>query len=290
MGSLTIRITPASTSPLVTGNLGVVVPNKALTTLENIQVMFERFKAGAPSLTSPQLVPNTTVVRCDVNPVAATGTFTAAGGASPGTLTAIINGISIAVTGGASDTASATLMAAAINASTNALVTGLVTATSALGVVTVSALPGKMGNAVTTTATGTGFTAEQARLTSGTDGTAQVAAVKASGTYTLSTSSGILTATINGQAIATASLSGTDTENAAALATAILTSEAVGVRGVVTATSALGVVTVTALLAGTGDTALTGNGITTTASGTGNTADQTKLAGGLNAVSTWFTY
>ncbi len=61
-------------------------------------------------------------------------------------------------------------------------------------------------------------------------------------------------------------------------------------RGVVTATSALGVVTVTALAAGTGDIAKTGNGITTTATGTGFTADQTKLAGGLNAVSTRFVY
>lgn len=288
MGTLTLRVTPASTSPLVTGNLGVVVPNKGLTTLENLTVMFERFKAGAPSLTSPGLVPNTTVVRCDVNPVAATGTYTLSG--ASGVLTATINGVACSTASqSGTDTACATALAAAINASTNALVTGLVTATSAVGVVTVTAIAGKMGNAVTTTATGTGNTAGQARLTGGTDGTAQVAAVAASGTFTVATGSGTLTAIINGQSIAITA-TGVDATDAAAMATAILVSEAVGVRGVVTATSALGVVTVTALRTGTGDIAKTGNGITTTATGTGFTAGQAALTGGLNPVSTWFTY
>ncbi len=286
MGTLTLRITPSSTSPLVTGNLGVVVPNKPLTTLENLMAMFQRFKAGAPSITNAG-VPNTIAIRCDVNPVAATGTFTVATGS--GTLTAIINGISIAITAGGTDATDAASMATAINASTNALVTGLVTATSALGVVTVSALAGKMGNAVTTTATGTNFTAQQARLTGGTDGTAQVTAVKASGTFTAASCSGDIVAVINGQSI-TVTSTGVDATDAAAMATAILASEAVGVRGVVTATSALGVVTVTALAAGTGNIAKTGNGITTTASGTNFSAEQTKLAGGLEAVSTRFTF
>lgn len=287
MGTLVIRVTPASTSPLVTGNLGVVVPNKGLTTLENTQVMFERFKAGAPSLTSPGLVPNTTAVRFDVNPVAATGTYTLSSG--NGTITATINGVAIAITWATSDTISAALLAAAINASTNALVTGLVTATSALGVVTVSALPGKMGNAVTTAASGAGNTADQVRLTGGTDGTAQVAAAAASGTFACSTCSGTITAIINGQSIAVTA-TGVDADDAALMATAILASEAVGVRGVVTATSSSGTVTVTALRTGTGDVAKTGNGITTTATGTGFTAGAAALAGGLNPVSTRFTY
>ncbi len=287
MGTLVLRITPSSTSPLVTGNLGVVVPNKGLTTLENLIVMLERFRAGAPSITNAG-VPNTNAVRCDVNPVAATGTYTISGGS--GVLTATINGVGVTTASqSGTDTACATALAAAINASTNALVTGLVTATSALGVVTVTALAGKMGNAVTTAASGTGNTADQTRLTGGTDGTAQVTAVKASGTFTCATCSGDIVAIINGQSI-TVTSTGVDATDAAAMATAILASEAVGVRGVVTATSALGVVTVTALAAGTGNIAKTGNGITTTATGTNFTADQTKLAGGLEAVSTRFTY
>lgn len=284
MGTLVLRVSPASTSPLVTGNLGVVVPNKALTTLENLMVMFQRFKAGAPSITNAG-VPNTVSVRCDVNPVAPTGTFTSSSGS--GTQTALINGVSIAITWATSDTVSAALMAAAINASTDALVSGLVSATSALGVVTVTGIGSaisKTGNAITTTATGTGFTAGQARLTGGTDGTAQVTAVKASGTFTVATGSGTLTALINGQSIAVTA-TGVDADDAVLMATAILASEAVGVRGVVTATSALGVVTVTALASGT-----PGNGITTTATGTGFTAGQTKLSGGLEPVSTRFTY
>ncbi len=286
MGTLVLRYTPASTSPLVTGNLGVVVANKPTTTAENLNRLFRGLLGGAPSLSSAG-VPNSTALRCDVNPVAATGTFTAA--TSSGTITAIINGVSIAVSATGVDADDAALVAAAINASTNALVTGLVTATSALGVVTVSALAGKMGNAVTTTATGTNFTAAQARLIGGTDGTTQVTAVKASGIFTFATGSGDCVALINGQTV-TVAASGVDATDAAAMATAILASEKVGIRGVVTATSALGVVTVTALRAGTGDTAKTGNGITTTATGTNFTAGQTALAGGLNAVSTRFTY
>lgn len=287
MGTLVLRVTPSSTSPLVTGNLGVVVPNKSMTTLDDIVAMFETFKVGAPSITNAG-VPNTITVRCDVNPVAATGTYTISGGS--GVLTATINGVGVTTASqSGTDTECATALAAAINASTNALVTGLVTATSALGVVTVSALAGKMGNAVTTAASGTGNTADQARLLGGTDGTAQVTAVKASGTFTVSTGSGTLTAIINGQSIAITA-TGVDATDAAAMATAILASEAVGVRGVVTATSSLGVVTVTATRAGTGNTAKTGNKVTTTATGTGFTAAQALLAGGLEAVSTRFTY
>ncbi len=290
MGTLVLRITPSSTSPLVTGNLGVVVPNKPLTTLENIMVMFERFKAGAPSITNAG-VPNTTSVRCDVNPVAPTGTYTLS--SSSGVLRATINGVNCDTASlSGTDTENAVLLAAAINASTNALVTGLVTASSALGVVTVTGIGSaisKTGNAITTAATGTGNTADQARLLGGTDGTAQVAAAKATGTFTVATGSGTLTAIINGKSIAITA-TGVDATDAAAMATAILASEAVGVRGVVTATSALGVVTVTALAAGTGNTAKTGNGITTTATGTNFTAGQTVLAGGLEAVSTRFTY
>lgn len=288
MGTLTLRITPAGTIPLTGGNLGVVVSNKPEVTLENLCEFFASLKPGAKSLTTGG-VPNTTAVRCDVDPVAATGTYTLS--SSSGVLTATINGVALATGSLAgTDTENAVVLAALINASTNALVSGLVTASSALGVVTVTAaLPGKAGNAVTIVAAGTGNTASGARLTGGTDGTAQVTAVKASGTFTFSTGSGACVAIINGQSISVTA-TGVDATDAAAMATAILASEAVGVRGVVTATSALGVVTVTALQAGTGGGAKLGNGVTTTATGTGFTAGQAKLAGGLEAVSTRFTY
>lgn len=291
MGTLVLRVTPSSTTPLVTGNLGVVVANKGLTTLDNLTAMFARFKAGAPDLSNPGAVPLTTAVRCDVNPVAPSGTYTLS--SSSGVITATINGVALATASlSGTDTENAAALAVVINASTNALVSGLVSASSLLGVVTVTGIGSAIsaaGNAITTAASGTGNTANQARLTGGTDGTAQVAAVAASGTYAVSSASGDIVAVINGQSI-TVTSTGVDAADAAALATAILASEAVGVRGVVTATSALGVVTVTATRTGTGDTALTGNGVTTTASGTGLTANQTKLAGGLNPVSTRFTY
>ena len=100
--------------------------------------------------------------------VLATGTVTLSGGS--GTITATINGVAIAITWATSDTNSAALLAAAINASTNALVKNIVTATSAAGVVTISAVvPGVVGNCVTLAASGTGATASGARLTGGTE-------------------------------------------------------------------------------------------------------------------------
>lgn len=289
MGTLVLRVTPSSTTPLVTGNLGVVVANRSLTTLENLMLMFQRFKAGAPSVTGAG-TEMTTAVRCDVNPVAPTGSVTISSG--NGTVSITINGVAFSRSWATSDTATAAAFATQINASTNALILGLVTATSALGVVTITGVGSAIsaaGNAITTAAAGTGMTADQARLTGGTDGTAQVAAAKASGTFTFATASGSCVATINGQTV-TVTATGTDATDSAAMATAILASEKVGIRGVVTATSALGVVTVTALQSGPGDIAKTGNGITTTATGTNFTAGQVALTGGLNPVSTRFVY
>lgn len=98
--------------------------------------------------------------------VKATGTLTMA--SSTGTVGGSINGVSITVTWATSDTASAAALAAAINASVNPLVAGIVTATSALGVVTLTAVEyGKTGNAITLTASGTNVTASGARLTGG---------------------------------------------------------------------------------------------------------------------------
>lgn len=75
---------------------------------------------------------------------------------------------------GADDTATAVNAAAAINASVSALVAGYVTASSALGVVTVTAVDhGIFGNLVTITGT-TNIVASGARLTGGiADPTAQ---------------------------------------------------------------------------------------------------------------------
>jgi phage tail sheath gpL-like len=72
---------------------------------------------------------------------------------------------------GADDTATAVALAAAINASVTALVSGYVTATSALGVVTVTAAqPGLLGNAVTIESLDATITASGARLTGGDQG------------------------------------------------------------------------------------------------------------------------
>lgn len=100
---------------------------------------------------------------------AASGTVTIASGT--GSIAAVINGVSTAVTWATSDTATATALAAAINASTDALVQYHVTATSAAGVVTVTAAKkGISGNCITLAATGTGATASGARLTAGAGG------------------------------------------------------------------------------------------------------------------------
>jgi phage tail sheath gpL-like len=96
----------------------------------------------------------------------ATGTLTLS--TASGTVGGSINGVAVTVTASGGDTATATALAAAINASVNPLVQGIVTATSALGVVTLTATEwGKTGNAVTLAASGTGVTASGARLTGG---------------------------------------------------------------------------------------------------------------------------
>lgn len=96
----------------------------------------------------------------------AAGTVTISSGS--GTISAIINGITISVTWTTSDNNTATLLATAINSSTNALVQGVVYANSANNVCTISAdASGPAGNQTTLSATGTGATASGARLTGG---------------------------------------------------------------------------------------------------------------------------
>lgn len=97
---------------------------------------------------------------------------------------------------------------------------------------------------------------------------------KASGTVTISSGSGSITATINGVAIAV-TWATSDTNTAALLAAAINASANALVAGLVTAASAAGVCTVTALHSGK-----QGNCITLAASGTGATASGARLTGG----------
>ena len=101
---------------------------------------------------------------------AASGTVTLSG--SSGTVGATINGAAVTTAFATSDTVTAAALAAAINASANALVKDLVTATSAGGVVTITAVrKGKSGNCITLAASGTGATASVARLAGGTETT-----------------------------------------------------------------------------------------------------------------------
>lgn len=99
----------------------------------------------------------------------ASGTLTLA--TASGTVGGTINGVSITVTWATSDTLSAAALATAIRASVNPLIAGVVTATSNLGVVTITAVSyGAAGN-VTLVASGTNVTASGARLTGGTTAT-----------------------------------------------------------------------------------------------------------------------
>lgn len=88
--------------------------------------------------------------------VSAYSTVTISSGS--GSIAATIAGTAVSVTWGTSDTATATALAAAINA--NSTVNKLVYATSAAGVVTVTALmPAALANQITFAASGTGATA-----------------------------------------------------------------------------------------------------------------------------------
>lgn len=96
----------------------------------------------------------------------------------------------------------------------------------------------------------------------------------ASGTLTLSSASGTVGGTINGQAV-TVTASGGDAATAAAIAAAINASAHASIAGIVTATASGAVVTVYAAAAGA-----IGNAITIAASGTGVTASGARLTGG----------
>lgn len=103
-------------------------------------------------------------------------------------------------------------------------------------------------------------------------------AVAATGTVTISSGSGSITATINGVATSV-TWATSDTATATALAAAINASSNALIANVVTASSSAGVVTVTASVPG-----VTGNCITLAASGTGATASGARLTGGSETV------
>jgi phage tail sheath gpL-like len=151
----------ARTMLVVTHGVAGDYTGKASMKARDILPRFERFISGC-ALGAFQ-----GATGFDVAQTQATGTLTISSGS--GTVGGSINGVSVTVTWGTSDTATATALAAAINASSNALVNKHVTASAAAGVVTLTALvPGYSGNAVTLAASGTGVTASGARLTGGT--------------------------------------------------------------------------------------------------------------------------
>lgn len=136
-----------------------IIPGARNTSIQGFVNDLKQFMVGGS--------PAGTTVFCENAQIAATGTVTIASGS--GSITATINGVAVSVTWATSDTATATALAAAINASANALVNQHVTASSAAGVVTITAfLPGPAGNAITLAASGTGATASGARLAGGT--------------------------------------------------------------------------------------------------------------------------
>lgn len=105
-----------------------------------------------------------TALQVGAHAVAATGTLTISSGS--GSVGGTINGTTVTATWATSDTNSAALVAAAINA--NSTVNKFVQATSAAGVVTLTAFPpGSLGNCCTLVASGTGVTASGAKLTGG---------------------------------------------------------------------------------------------------------------------------
>ena len=222
----------------------------------------------------------------------ASGTLTISSGS--GATSAIINGITVTVTWASSDSNTGDLLVAAIKANTN--INNRVTASNSSGTVTISAKSvGTWGNTVTLDGAGTGVTITNTtagHLAGGADATsgyAEVTQTQASQTDTISGSdSGTYTVVINGSTV-TATGTSNDTTTAAAIATAILASTAVGVAGRVTATSALGVVTVTALPNSVYD-GTAGNSVTFTVTGTGATAGNTTLLGGLDGITTRWTF
>lgn len=168
MSFIKILLSVPDSSQTVTDLLGVDATNNVYS--ENgLRNLIERVLQGE------QLA----YAKVSTNPVQASGTITFSSLAADDTVT--VNGViftaKVSPSGtnqfalGASDTIAAANFAAKINASALAGIVNVVTATSALGVITLTAVqPGLSGNAVTTAISAHGSVAA-ARLTAGTDGT-----------------------------------------------------------------------------------------------------------------------
>ncbi len=204
------------------------------------------------------------------------------------------------------DTADAVSLVAAINGSTNARISGIVTASSALGVVTVTAVsPGATANGVTIKTNGVVAKGTCTVVVAATDlsdtvsinGTAMTAIVqRATGTVAFSTAVAGNTVTINhvvftGTAGAvtlganTFSIDTGNTETATSLAAQVNACTDPNVAGKITATSVTDTVTLRAVAAGTG-----GNSYTLTKSGSPITVSDTTLLGGIAVANNQFDF
>ncbi|HEU4525504.1 MAG TPA: hypothetical protein VFR62_10815 [Gemmatimonadales bacterium] len=292
--SLAIK-TPAEARPDLAG-LG---PHE---TVQRFQEFLDECLSGARPRSSVQVVPN-----------GAQGTASITLASCPAGQVIEINGVNftaIATTGtvahntfdqSGDDTADAAALAAAINACTDLRISGVLTASSALGVVTLTAArAGYGGNAIrvrnlgilaTAVVTAAAVQAADTITINGTDLTATQS--HATGTLTLSSCAVGATAVVNGvtftavasgeDGLTTFSQAGTDTQDAASLVTAINANPSLA--GVVTATNAAGVVTVRAVAAGTG-----GNAITLVVTGSGLSRSGATLANGAAVANNQFCF
>lgn len=177
MAVLKLKISTARPTAYLTTTFQSVAGNRALA--ERIKQYIERVASGN-ELAMSSTVPPQIVVTVQNDEVQASGTFTFSAQASADD-TILINGVTFTcvasgATGnqwnaGASATATATNLAAAINASVTSLVSGYVTASSALGVVTVTSVFYGLSGNMTTIAEGVDggsvITVSGARLTGG---------------------------------------------------------------------------------------------------------------------------
>lgn len=177
MSVLKLEVTTLRPDSYLTSNFQTAGGNRAIA--QRIAQYLERVLSGNESALAVGSPPSI-VVKIQGNEVKASGTITFSAAATAND-TLIINGVTFTAKAsgaganefniGVTATASATNLAAAINASVTALVAGYVTATSALGVVTVSsALYGIGGNQATIAEGvdgGSVITVSGARLTAG---------------------------------------------------------------------------------------------------------------------------
>lgn len=166
-GSIDVQLNPSYGSGVLTissgsGSVGGVIGGKTVT------ATWATSDANSADLVAAAILADATAKGyVSATSRVATGTVTIASGS--GVITAIINGTSVSVTWGTSDTATATALAAAINATKQLPVV----ASSSAGVVTLySTLSGTGaantgGNSITLAASGTGATASGVVLSGG---------------------------------------------------------------------------------------------------------------------------